>query len=101
MVKGKTKSGIKFTINEKVSEDIRVALLIAEAQKASKEGKTVMEQMSPIMKLLELIFGENVMDFMDAVASAHNGICDATSMIAELNEILEKADSKNSSSSPA
>lgn len=96
MIEGKTKSGISFTINEKVSEDMRVALLIAQAKKAANEEKDAVDQMEPVIKLLELIFGESMMQFMDAVASTHNGVCDAKSMILELNEIFEAVKLKNS-----
>lgn len=99
MINGKTKSGIKFTINEKIGDDMRVALLIAEAKKAAKEDKDAMEQMEPVVKLLELIFGDGMMNFMDAVASTHDGICDAKSMVSELMEIFEAVNLKNSSSS--
>lgn len=95
MIKGETRSGIKFTINENVSSDMRVALLIAEAQKAASEEQPALEQLKPVLKLLELIFGDNVMNFMDAVASVHDGVCDSSSMILELKEILEKANLKN------
>lgn len=95
MIKGKTKSGIEFTINEKVGEDMRVVMLIAEMQKASKEDSTAFETFEKLNDLLELIFGNGKMSFMNAVASTHDGVCDTKSMIAELTEIFDKVKAKN------
>lgn len=94
MVKGKTKSGIKFQINEVVKDDARLLYMLVQLQRddvaLEDKGKTVFD-------MLTLIFGdEGVMAFMNEVAAKHDGICSTEAMLAELNEILESINAKNS-----
>lgn len=51
-----------------------------------------------MMDLLALIFGsdDNVMDFMNAVAGAHKGVCSPENLINELKQMLEAINAKNS-----
>lgn len=94
MVKGKTKSGIKYQINEAIREDTRLLFLLVQLQ--SKD--VPVEKKSEVMfNMLTLIFGaEGVMPFMNEVANKHNGVCSTEAMVAELNEILESINAKNS-----
>lgn len=94
MVKGKTKSGIKYQINENIRDDARLLYMIVQLQndtvEAEKKGKVVFD-------MFTLIFGEDgVMPFMNAVAAAHDGVCSTESMLTELNEILGSINAKNS-----
>lgn len=94
MVKGKTKSGIKFQINEKIKDDARVLYMLVQIRKddvpAEDKGKTVFD-------LLTLIFGsDGIMPFMNAVAEKHDGVCSTEAMMLELNEILDSINAKNS-----
>lgn len=99
MVKGKTKSGIKFQLDERIKDDARFLFYIAKMQ---NKDVSIEESLAATMGILKLIFGsdEGVLQFMDAVASANNGVCDITIMITELNEMFEALNAKNSSSSP-
>lgn len=98
VVKGKTKSGIQFQMDERIKSDARFLYYLTKAQ----EEDNMAEQSKAIIGLLKLIFGtdEGVITFMDAVASKHGGVCDVPTMLAELNEIFEALNAKNSSSSP-
>ena len=94
MVKGKTKSGIKYQINEAIKDDARLLYMLVQLQSdkvdVERKGQLVFE-------MLTLIFGEDgVMPFMNAVAASHDGVCSTDAMISELNEILESINSKNS-----
>lgn len=95
MVRGKTKSGIKFSLDERIKDDARLLFLIVQIQsdKVSVERKGAL-----VFDLLNIIFGneDNVMEFMDEVASKHDGFCSNEILMAELNDIFEALGAKNS-----
>lgn len=95
MVKGKTKSGIKFSLDEHIKDDARLLFLIVQIQsdKVSVERKGAL-----VFDLLNIIFGneDKVMEFMDEVASKHDGFCSNEILMAELNDIFEALGAKNS-----
>lgn len=94
VVKGKTKSGIKFELDSRIRDDARLMFLMAKAQKTDDP----MEMSTAMMDLLSLFFGseDNVMIFMNAVAEKHKGVCDVKNMIAEINDMFEALNAKNS-----
>ena len=94
-MKGKTKSGIKYTINERVKDDARFLYYLSKMQNESEDD---MSRVNAVMDMMKLIFGsdEGVLQFMDAVASCHNGVCDVGTMITELTEMFEGMNAKNS-----
>lgn len=95
MAKGKTKSGIKFSLDERIKDDARLLFLIVQIQndKVSVERKGAL-----VFDLLNIIFGneDKVMEFMDEVASKHDGFCSNEILMAELNDIFEALGAKNS-----
>ena len=95
MISGKTKSGIKFSLNEQIKDDARVLYMLVQIQsdKVEVERKGVL-----VFDLLNLIFGTDqaVMAFMDEVAAKHDGICSTDVLISELNDIFEALGAKNS-----
>ena len=94
MVKGKTKSGIKFQINEAVKDDARLLYMLVQLQKDTVTPETKGEVM---FEMLTLIFGtDGLMPFMNAVAEKHDGVCSTEAMLTELNEILDSINAKNS-----
>ena len=98
MVKGKTKSGIKFQLDERIKDDARFLYYMAKSQ--DDEADTA-EKSKAIMGMLKLIFGndDGVISFMNTVASTNNGICSIDVMLSELTEIFDAINAKNSSSS--
>lgn len=92
MVKGKTKSGINFKINEKVKDDPRLLLVMQDLQSDDQAL-----QVKSLKRLLCLLFGgeDGMYSFMDAVASVHDGICEPTALVEELTEIVESLNGKN------
>lgn len=95
MVKGKTKSGIKFSLDERVKDDSRVLFIIVQIQ---SDKVTVERKGALVFDLLNIIFGneDKVMEFMDEVASKHDGFCSNEILMAELNDIFEALGAKNS-----
>lgn len=99
LIKGTTKSGIKFQLDSKIKDDARLLFLMKMTQRYDLEDKESMVKASDaLMDILILIFGtdENVIAFMNEVALKHKGVCDAKHMIAELNDMLDAVNGKNS-----
>lgn len=92
MIKGETKSGIKFELNPKVKEDARLLYFLT---KIHDEDADV--QNKALFDILKLIFGgdDGVMSFMNAVAEVHDGICSPACMLDELTEMFNALDLKN------
>ena len=94
MVEGKTKSGIKFKIDERIKDDARFLYYLAKAQEKDID---MGEQSKAVMGVLELVFGngEGVINFMNAVASTNGGVCTIDVMLSELTEIFDAIKAKN------
>lgn len=95
IVTGKTKSGIKFQLDKRISDDARLLLYLTKMQ---DESLDLTSKSQALFSLLELIFGsgEGLKIFMNEVAAKHNGIADVKSLIAELTDMLEALNLKNS-----
>ena len=94
MVKGKTKSGIKFQMDERIRDDARFLYYLAKVQDTESD---LSEQSKAVMGILKLVFGtdEGVINFMNAVASVNDGVCDVQKMLAELTEMFDALKAKN------
>ena len=94
IITGKTKSGIKFTLDKRVKDDARLLLWLTKLQ---DESKSVTEKSEALFALLKFFFGgdEALAVFMDEVAAHHNGIADVASLLAELSDMLEALELKN------
>lgn len=99
MIKGKTKSGIKFQMDERILDDARFLYYLSKAQ---DDKSDLAEKSKAVTGVLKLIFGtdEGVIGFMDAVAATNKGVCDVKTMLGELSEMFEIMKAKNLSSSP-
>ena len=94
MIEGKTKSGIQFKLNEEIKNDARFLYYLSKFQ---NKDIPVEEQSKNLMGMLALIFGddEGVINFMNAVASKNNGVCDVKTMLKEMNEMFDALNIKN------
>lgn len=95
MIKGKTKSGIKFQMDERIKDDARFLYYLAKAQ---DENADMGEKSKAIVGILRLVFGtdEGVIAFMDTVASKNKGVCNVDTMLSELTEMFDAINAKNS-----
>lgn len=91
-IKGKTSSGLSFTIDSRVKDDIRLLYYLT---KAKKEDVSSMDKADAIMSMLGLIFGDNLEVFINEVAKRHNGVADADSLVQEITEIFDALNVKN------
>lgn len=98
MIKGKTKSGIRFQMDERIKDDARFLYYLAKSQ---DEEADMGEKSKAIMGILKLVFGddEGVINFMNAVAATNEGVCNVDVMLSELTEMFDALKAKNSSSS--
>lgn len=98
MVKGKTKSGIQFQLDERIKDDTRFLFYLT---MMNSDNVDVVEKGKHVINMLKLIFGteEGVLQFMDAVAAVNDGVCDTTTMLSELSDMFDALDAKNLSSS--
>ena len=98
MIKGKTQSGIKFQMDERIKDDARFLYYLAKCQDTEAD---VSEQSKAVLGILKLVFGtdEGVIEFMNAVAATNKGVCDVKTMLAELTEMFDALNAKNLSSS--
>lgn len=95
MIKGKTKSGIKYTVDENIKKDARFSFYCA---KAMNEKLEEAERSNAIFTMISLLLGseDNLIVFMNEVANKHNGVCNVEVMMSEINEIIEGIDAKKS-----
>ena len=93
IVKGTTKSGIKFQIDERIKDDTRLLQLICDAQ---DKDASDMDKSKALFNLIALIFGgkDGAMEFQNTVASVHDGFCTTSDLMLELNEIFEAVNAK-------
>ena len=96
MVKGTTKSGIAFELDERIKDDARLTYLLVKIQKTA-ESASLMDTGRAMNELLDLIFGsdENTFMFMNEVADKHDGVCSTAVMLEELTEMLDALNAKN------
>ena len=102
MVKGKTKSGIKFQIDERIKNDARFLFYVNKLNKAKATKDNAEPIADYVMSLIEIIFGgeQGAITFMNEVAAKNKGVCDTLTMMNEISEIIDATNLKNSSSSP-
>ena len=109
MIKGKTKSGINFEVDERITQDWRYQKKIAKLQKCIKiieEHPDDLENATNVIQVLgeveEIMFGgaEGAEAFESVVAQAHDGICSIEDFQHELIEIITTVSKKASSSQP-
>lgn len=92
IIKGKTTSGISFSIDSRVKDDVRLLMYLT---KAKKEDVSSMDKAEAVMSMLDLIFGDNLETFINEVAKRHKGVADVTSLVQEITEIFDAINVKN------
>lgn len=95
IIKGKTQSGIKFALDKRIQDDTRLLYYLT---KMEDKNKTDLERGQALMSLMELMFGagDGLEAFFNEVAAKHNGIADKDSLMAEMSDIFEALQLKNS-----
>lgn len=95
LITGETRSGIKFSVDKRVKDDVRVMHFMTQMQNKSLDTMT---QSQALFSLLELMFGksEGLTIFLSEVAAHHNGVADVNSLIEELTDLFDTIRLKNS-----
>lgn len=94
MITKKTKSGIEFSIDERIKDDARLIRYLVKIQNKSVPEN---DKMQAVFDLIDFIFGsgEGADAFMNAVAEHHDGVCSVNALVAELKEIFTLINAKN------
>lgn len=103
MIKGKTSSGIGYSINEEILQDWRLQKKLTKIASFKdvdfdKEPERGIEVIETVTALELMLFGSEkaAEAFEDAVAAANDGICNAVTFQKELMEIVSaNKESKN------
>lgn len=95
MVKGKTKSGYKFTVDEKKLNEWSVFKSIADMT-SGDEARMIQGTVS----FVETVLGDDEANLIEFIKKKNNGYCPQEAMQTVINEIVEAVkEAKNSQSS--
>ena len=89
-MQGKTKSGYKYDIDDRVLTDWRFVEALTECQNG--EG---MKQLEGAKTMIRLMFGKDYDKFMEHLAKKNDGFVPAEAVMAEIQEIFESKIPKN------
>lgn len=86
MIQGKTKSGFKFEIDERVLSDWRLLLNIERT-----ESEVLTERVKAITELVHLLLGSNESKLMEHIAKKNDGFVPTEAITDELASIISSA----------
>lgn len=94
-MKGKTKSGFKFDVNEAMLDDWEVVEAVADM-----DGEDESLKIRGMVRFVSLVLGENKKLLIDHIRSKNDGACPSETMFSEVMEIINSVkEIKNSQSS--
>lgn len=94
-MEGKTKSGFKFSLDERIIDDWRLLSAIA-----LSESKDPSDQIRGAHELVSLLLGEKEKDLLDFIAKRNDGFVPSSQVSKIISEIItEVRELKNSQSS--
>lgn len=92
MIKGKTKTGFSFSIDERVGSDWRLIKLIDKIE----NGKTPAENIAATSELVSFLLGEDNVSKLEAhIAKMNDGFIPMNAMTMELFDIIASTKLKN------
>lgn len=84
MIKGETKSGFKFSVDERIKKDYRLLRVMRKAQSGSVD-----EQLDAMDELVELVLGKKGAEkFINHITKVNDGFCPAEAVSSEIVEII-------------
>lgn len=82
---GKTKSGFKFKVDERMLSDWRFTIAVAKTQ-----AGTDLQKLEGVKEMIDLLLGEKGhQDLISHIAKANEGFVPADAIMAEVTEIME------------
>ena len=91
MIKGKTKSGFKYEVDERIKTDWRLVKAIADSQ-SNDDGI----KLKAVSDMFSLVLGGNEELLMQHIANRNDGFVPMEQMNAEITEIIQSiSNSKN------
>ncbi len=96
IIEGQTRSGIIYKIDKNVVEDTRTLYLVRNVRKLSKSDDKE-KLLDAFIELFVFIFGSEdaFWIFQNEIAAHHDGVCTATALMEELNDVFEACKIKN------
>lgn len=88
---GITKSGYKFSIDNRILKDWRFVSALTKCQ----QSKTEFGKLEGIQEMVKLLFGDKFEEYLAFIASKNEGFCDSDLIMEEIKEIFESANVKN------
>lgn len=83
-MQGKTKSGFKYVIDERIKEDWRLLQAITDS-----ESEDASVQLKGVSNLVNLVLGKNKEAFFKHISDNNDGYVPTTVVMAEITEMLE------------
>lgn len=91
-MQGITKSGYKYSIDDRILKDWRFVTALTKCQTAKDEFL----KLDGLQTMAKLLFGDKYEEFMDFIASKNDGYCPSEVVMTEITEIFQSANgSKN------
>lgn len=91
MIEGKTKSGFKYKVDERIKTDWRLVKAIADSQNDDMNVK-----LKAVVEMIQLVLGDNEELFMQHIMKKNEGFIPMEKVNAEISEIIQSIpDSKN------
>lgn len=87
MIEGKTRTGFKFKIDERIKNDWRVVSAIAMV-----EGTNTADQIKGIAELVKLVIGKDEQKLADHIAKKNDGFVPMQAVTDELTDILSASE---------
>ncbi len=97
MIEGKTRTGFKFKIDERIKNDWR---LIDAISRVSKDGASLAEKATATAELVDLLCGNCKADLMAHIQKKNDGFVPADALERELFDMITEKNVKKSQSSP-
>ena len=97
MIEGKTRTGFKYKLDERIKTDWR---LIDAVARVSKEGATLAEKAVATSELVDLLVGDNKSKLLEHIQKNNDGFVPSLALEAELFDIIAEGTIKKSQSSP-
>lgn len=92
MIEGKTKSGFKFAIDERIGKDWRLITNISLVENGDSS-----DQLKGTTEIVHLLLGKNEQKFMEHIAKKNEGYVPIEAVIDELRDIISATkETKNS-----
>lgn len=90
MINGKTQTGFKYEIDERILSDWRLTKALVKTQKGSD-----VEKLAGADEMIELLLGDKADDLMKHLQKKNEGFAPMDKLMAEITDIMNAVKAKN------